>query len=142
MNNKIQFFSEDTEFVLKKKTILRKWFSEVFSAENKKPWYINFIFCSDKYLLDLNKTFLKHNTYTDVITFPYEGENELISGDIFISVERVADNALGFGDPFEKELHRVMVHGVLHLLGYDDKNKLKKEEMTRMEDKYLAILDS
>lgn len=138
MNRRIQFFSEDIAFTLKKKQKLREWITDVIRNENRRPWYINFIFCSDNYLLDLNKTFLKHTTLTDVITFPYEEKQDTVSGDIFISVERVAENALKFGEKFEDELHRVMVHGVLHLLGYEDKSPAMKEKMTSIENFYLA----
>ncbi|HSN49653.1 MAG TPA: rRNA maturation RNase YbeY [Bacteroidales bacterium] len=140
MNSKIQFFSEDTAFNLKGKLRLRKWIQEVIASEQKKPWYINFIFCSDVYLLELNKTYLKHSTFTDVITFPYEENETTVSGDIFISIERVEDNAFTYGESFDRELHRVMIHGVLHLLGYEDKSADKKKEMTAREDLYLAQL--
>lgn len=140
MNSKIQFFSEDTSFNLKGKLRLRKWIQDVIASEKKKPWYINFIFCSDAYLLDLNKTYLKHFTYTDVITFPYQENEETVSGDIFISIERITENAFTFGESFDRELARVMVHGVLHLLGYEDKSGDKKKEMTAREDHYLAFL--
>lgn len=139
MNNRIQFFSEDTSFSLKQKQKVRGWISSSIRSERREPWYINFIFCSDNYLFELNKTYLKHTTLTDVITFPYEAGEGTVSGDIFISIERVAENALKFGERFEDELHRVMIHGVLHLIGYDDKPLTKKARMTALEDRYLKL---
>jgi len=133
----IQFFSEGIPFTLKNKTGIRKWLKVVIREEKKKPWYINFIFCSDEYLLDLNKTYLQHETLTDILTFPYQDATETISGDIFISIDRVKENAVEFRQDFEKELQRVMVHGVLHLIGYSDHGKKKKKIMTEREDHYL-----
>lgn len=138
MNRRIQFFTEDSDFVLKKKQKIREWITSVIKRENQKPWYINYIFCSDPYLLELNKTFLRHSTLTDIITFPDEENPGTVSGDIFISIERVAENALKYGEHFDDELHRVMVHGVLHLLGYGDKAEQQKKEMTAKEDFYLS----
>lgn len=103
------------------------------------PWYINIIFCSDEYLLDLNRNFLKHDTLTDIITFPFMENDDNISGDIYISIPRVKENAENFGQDFEAELQRVMVHGILHLLGYKDKSKIAKAEMTAKEDLYLDL---
>jgi probable rRNA maturation factor len=135
----IQFFNEDTAFRLKGKASIRKWLNHVIRSENKKPWYINFIFCSDAYLLDLNKTYLDHSTLTDILTFPYEEDEETISGDIFISIERVRENAKEYRQEFEMELKRVMVHGILHLIGYSDKGKKEKARMTAKEDFYLGL---
>jgi rRNA maturation RNase YbeY len=135
----IQFFSEDIRFTLKNRSVLRKWLNSVIRKENKKPWYINFIFCSDNYLLELNKTYLNHSTLTDIITFPYNDDPKTISGDIFISIERVRENAKEFNQEFDLELKRVMVHGVLHLIGYSDKGKKNKEAMTAKEDHYLEL---
>lgn len=136
MSSAIQFFSEGISFILKNKTGIRKWLNFVIREEKKNPWYINFIFCSDKYLLELNKTYLQHETLTDILTFPYQDDPDTISGDIFISIDRVNENAAEFRQDFEKELQRVMVHGVLHLIGYSDHGK-KKKIMTEREDHYL-----
>ena len=137
MSSPIQFFSEDTEFVLKSKTVIRRWITGVIRDNNRRPWYLNFIFCSDEYLLELNRTYLKHDTFTDILTFPYDDDPELVSGDIFISVERVHENAKKFGQNIEQEMCRVMVHGVLHLIGFDDHGKAKRMKMREMEEKYL-----
>ena len=99
---------------------------------------IAFVFCSDDYLLDINQRFLAHDYYTDVITFDYSIESS-ISGDVFVSIDRVAENAAQVGVSFENELHRVLVHGVLHLLGYKDKTSEEKAVMTDKEDFYLSL---
>ncbi len=104
--------------------------------ENKKEGEINFIFCSDNYLLDMNKTYLKHDYFTDVITFDY-CENEILSGDIFISIDRIKENAKLYNVSFNQELHRVMIHGLLHLVGYNDKTDEEQKEMTDKENEYL-----
>lgn len=140
MDRKIQFFSEEITFVPRNKGKIRSWLTAVIRAENKTPWYINFIFCSDEYLLELNKTFLKHDTLTDIITFPFAEGNESISGDIYISIPRVRENAEKFRQEFETELYRVMVHGILHLLGYKDKRKTDKVVMTKFENRYLELI--
>jgi probable rRNA maturation factor len=137
VNSGIQFFAEALTFQLKEKVKHRKWLVEVIRAEKKKPWYVNFIFCPDNYLLDLNRIYLKRNTLTDVITFSAEEKEGIVSGDIFISIDRVAENAQKFKTSFEKELRRVMVHGVLHLMGYIDKSDKQKRIMRRQEDKYM-----
>jgi rRNA maturation RNase YbeY len=134
----IQFFSEDIPFVLKNKACCRRWLNNVIREEKKISGDINFIFCSDEYLLDLNKTYLRHETLTDILTFPYADDLKTLSGDIFISIERVKENASRFQQDFEKELKRVMVHGLLHLIGYDDHGKKEKEIMTEREDHYLG----
>ena len=137
MISSIQFFSEGIPYTLKNKTGIRKWLNVVIREEKKNPWYINFIFCSDEYLLELNKSYLKRETLTDILTFPSQDNNDTISGDIFISIDRVKENAAIFQQDLEKELQRVMVHGVLHLIGYSDHGKKKKEIMTEREDHYL-----
>ena len=136
----IYFHSEDIKFSLKNKTILKKWIVSTIERKKHKEGEISFVFCSDKYLLKLNKEYLKHNTYTDIITFDYSQQFPLvrgergISGDIFISVDRVKENAAKFSKTFEEELHRVIIHGILHLLGYSDKSKMAKTKMTKQED--------
>jgi len=103
-----------------------------------KTGEINFVFCSDSFLLELNNKYLRHNTLTDILTFPDGDNKDIIGGDIYISVPRVRENAVELGELFEDELHRVMIHGVLHLCGFKDKTKLEKEEMRLMEDLCLA----
>lgn len=137
MNSRILFFSESINFILKNKIRARNWITNVIEEENKELLNINFIFCRDEYLLELNKKYLNHSTLTDILTFPDYQVEEKISGDIYISIERVRENAEKFAQPFEKELHRVMVHGVLHLLGYKDKSRTDKETMKMKEDYYL-----
>ena len=141
MSSPIQFFNEGISFTLKDKAGIRKWLTHVIREEKKKPWYINFIFCSDEYLLDLNKTYLKHETYTDILTFPYNDDENTVSGDIFISVDRVKENAGLYLQDFQREMKRVMVHGVLHLIGYSDHGKREKEVMTEREDHCLDSYD-
>ncbi|WP_256002735.1 rRNA maturation RNase YbeY [Pedobacter deserti] len=136
----IFFFSEDLNFTLKNKTVIRSWLLDVIQAEGYMLSELNFIFCSDAYLLDINKRFLQHDTFTDVVTFDSSEEPKTIQGDIFISVDRIRENASTYKEPFLKELCRVMVHGTLHLLGYKDKSKTDKARMTDREDHYLAIL--
>lgn len=135
----IHFHTEDIAFVLKNKTLLRKWITETIEGKKRKVGDINFIFCSDSYLLSINKQYLKHDTYTDIITFDYSKEATTIpiSGDIFISIDRIKENAKKFSKTTEEELRRVIIHGILHLLGYADKTKVAKEEMTKQENKYL-----
>lgn len=135
----IYFHSEDIPFTLKNKTQLKQWITKTIESKKQKAGEINFIFCSDAYLLSLNQQYLKHQTLTDIITFDYSKnlKNKPISGDIFISLERVKENAATFSKTMENELHRVMIHGILHLLGYTDKTTENKQEMTRQEDMYL-----
>jgi len=135
----ISFFAEDVSFHLKQKKILKNWLREICLLHQYKAGNIHFIFCSDTYLLALNKQYLKHNTYTDIITFDYT-EDKLISGDIFISIHRVKENATQLNISFDDELYRVMAHGVLHLIGFKDKNPKAKMLMTAAEDKALGIL--
>jgi rRNA maturation RNase YbeY len=135
----VSFHSENSPFQLKNKTKLKNWIHSVVLKEKQTPGEINFIFCDDKFLHKMNKEYLNHQTLTDIITFDYS-EKGLISGDAFISVDRVKENAFLFKTTFEKELHRVMVHGVLHLLGYKDKSPTKKAQIRAKEDHYLKSL--
>ncbi|MFA5243775.1 MAG: rRNA maturation RNase YbeY [Pedobacter sp.] len=134
----IHFFSEDTNFTLKKKTFIRNWVRNTIIAEGYKLSELNFIFCSDNYLLDINQQYLNHNTLTDIITFDNSDKKSVIAGDIFISIDRVRENAGIFKVKEEDELHRVMIHGTLHLLGYPDKGKVAKAKMTEKENFYLS----
>jgi probable rRNA maturation factor len=137
VNSNIRFFSEEINFTFKKKGKTKNWLTNVIREEKNSLQYINYIFCSDKYLSELNKRYLHHNTYTDIITFPGLSNPLKISGDIYISIERIKENAEKYQQSFEKELARVMVHGILHLLGYQDKTPRDRELMTRKEDFYL-----
>lgn len=134
----IYFFTEGVTFSLKQKAIIRKWIKQTIKDEAHQLGELNFIFCSDQYLLSINQQFLNHDTYTDIITFDNTHEKGLIIGDIFISIERVGENAKIFKTSLEDELHRVMIHGTLHLLGYPDKGKEAKAIMTQKEDFYLT----
>ena len=132
----INFYFEDVEelqFDLPKTT---NWINKTISNEKKKTGEISFVFCGDDYLLDINRQYLDHDYYTDIITFDYV-ENGLISGDIFISIDRVKENAMKYDVSLLNELNRIMIHGVLHLVGYKDKAKEEKELMTSKEDYYL-----
>ena len=138
----ISFHTENIKFTLKNKTILKKWITSIIEKKKRKPGDLNFIFCSDEHLLGINKQYLNHDTYTDIITFDYSKEDVKmpVAGDIFISIDRVEENAKKFGKSFENELHRVIIHGTLHLLGYKDKTKAAKEEMRSEEDRALKTL--
>ena len=114
-------FNYEVDFELSDINYYSDWLSRVIVSESKLEGDLNYIFCDDEYLLGINQQYLNHDTYTDIITFGY-CDGDTISGDIFISVERVKDNAQEYSVSFEEELHRVMVHGVLHLLGYKDKS--------------------
>ena len=134
----IHFFLEDISFTLKQKGLIRSWVKNTIVEEGFKLKELNFIFCSDNYLLSMNQDYLKHDTLTDIITFDNSEQNRVIVGDIFISLERIRENAQSFKVTTESELHRVMIHGTLHLLGYADKGKEAKALMTSKEDLYLS----
>ncbi|MFO7256065.1 MAG: rRNA maturation RNase YbeY [Bacteroidota bacterium] len=135
----IRYFSEDTDFILPHPRKTTRWLKAVASAEKVDLGEINFVFCSDDYLLDLNRRYLQHDYYTDILTFDSGGGEGLLMGDIYISVDRVRDNAKQFGVSFDEELHRVIVHGVLHLIGYTDTTPAKKKAMKKKEDAYLSL---
>lgn len=135
---KINFFTEDIQYTLKQKTIIRNWISATITEEGYQLTELNFILCSDEYLLRINQDFLQHDDYTDVITFDHSEALKTIAGDVFISLERIKENATNFKSTVLDELCRVMIHGTLHLLGYKDKTKAAKTLMTAKEDFYLA----
>jgi len=132
------FFEEDIKFKPKNKSALREWIKSTVTAEGYKLKELNYIFCSDSYLIAINRQYLNHDTYTDIITFDNSETERTIIGDIFISIERIRDNAVKFSASETDELRRVIIHGALHLLGYTDKTKADKELMTQKEDFYLA----
>jgi probable rRNA maturation factor len=134
----IQFFEEDITYKLKNKTAVRKWITETIVAEGFKLAELTYVFCSDEYLLQINQQYLNHDTYTDIITFDNSEEHSTIAGDIFISIERIKENAAKFAVTEAQELHRVIIHGALHLLGYKDKSVADKKKMTLKEDYYLS----
>ncbi len=134
----IRFYTEDIKFNLPQKQEVKKWLQTVILSEGKKTGEVSVIFCSDDYLLKINRQYLQHDYYTDIITFDYT-EGDTIGGDLFISVDTVRANADEYRQTFEQELRRVMVHGVLHLCGYDDTTDEEQAVMRRMEDKYLEL---
>ena len=136
----VNFFTEDTSYTLKNKTQVRNWIKDTIIAEGYQLQELNFILCSDEYLLAINQQYLNHDTYTDVITFDNSEEPKMIVGDIFISIERIQENAKEFKGTVQQELCRIMVHGTLHLLGFKDKGKAAKTLMTQKEDQYLSLL--
>ncbi|UEG50745.1 rRNA maturation RNase YbeY [Ferruginibacter lapsinanis] len=136
---KVQFFFIKNESVLKDRTKLKQFIPTVFSKEKKKLGSLLYIFCSDDYLLEINKAYLKHNYYTDIITFSLSELNRPIEGEIYISVDRVRDNALQLGTTIKEELHRVIFHGALHLCGYKDKSSKEEALMRKVEGKYLDL---
>ncbi|MFV5687349.1 rRNA maturation RNase YbeY [Flavobacterium sp. ZT3R25] len=131
-------FNYETDFTLDKEEAIALWLSNVIASENKKEGEINYIFCDDEYLHKINLEYLNHDTLTDIISFDYTMGNEL-SGDVFVSIERVKDNAVDFNVPFEDELKRVLVHGVLHYCGYKDKGEADEFLMRSKEDEKLAL---
>jgi rRNA maturation RNase YbeY len=137
-NAKIQFHILQP-VSLKERTRLKQFIIKLFRQEKKPLASLSYIFCSDQYLLDINRQFLQHDFYTDIITFPLSDAGQPINGEIYISVDRVRDNAREFGSSVRKELHRVIFHGALHLCGYKDKGPRDEKLMRKMEDKYLKL---
>ncbi|MDX1940068.1 MAG: rRNA maturation RNase YbeY [Saprospiraceae bacterium] len=135
----IEFHTEDCEFSLENEDLVIKWVKEILQQENKILQHISFIFCSDSYLHELNVQYLHHDTLTDIITFYYAYLPD-IEGDIFISIDRIKENAKIFAGSFEEELHRVIAHGVLHLCGYGDKSDSEKVNMIIKENEALRRL--
>ena len=134
----IRYFCEDIKFTYKNKLANNRWLKMVAGSEIRKIGDINVIFCSDNYILDVNMKYLQHDYFTDIITFDY-CEGKILSGDLFISVDSVRENSIEFGTDFEEELHRVIVHGVLHLIGYDDHTEEDKKMMRQKENYYLQM---
>lgn len=134
-------FAFQTNCSFKKRTILKQWIKTIVENNKKEVGEISYIFCSDEQLLEINKEFLNHDYYTDIITFDYS-ETDVVSGDLFISIERIKDNAKTLKTSYQEELHRVIIHGVLHLLGYKDKTEEESENMRKLEDESLLILST
>ncbi len=135
----INFHSEEIDFKVGNPIKTKRWLKKVIETEGFELSEINYIFCSDEYLHKINLEYLDHDTLTDIITFDNSEEENLIEGDIFVSIDRVNDNAKDFNSPFEQELRRVLVHGVLHLCGYYDKSVEDEKQMRAKEDFYLNI---
>lgn len=137
----IHFSAGDIDFSLQNEDTVKKWISDVVISYGSYVGKINYLFCSDSYVHQVNLKFLQHDTYTDIITFDYV-EGTRISGDIIISVDRVRENSQSFSVPFQQELHRVIIHGVLHLLGFKDKTDADASVMRLKEDESLALFNS
>ena len=133
----IRYFQEDIRFELKQKLQNNRWLKMVAGSEMRRLGAVNIIFCSDNYILDVNMKYLQHDYFTDIITFDY-CEKDILSGDLFISIDSVRENALYYGTEFSDELNRVMVHGLLHLIGYDDHTKADIAVMRAKENYYLS----
>lgn len=140
MPQNITFHSEDVDFHLVNEKQIIKWLQNTIKNEGRTVSELSYIFCSDDYLHKMNLEYLNHDTYTDIITFDYT-EGSVVGGDIFISIDRVKENALKFKTEFVNELSRVIVHGVLHLVGYKDKTTKEKGLMRSKEDFYLTLLN-
>jgi probable rRNA maturation factor len=137
----VNYFFQNTSFKLPFPRKTSSWIQAAVKKEKRKLTGLNFIFCSDEELLKINREYLNHDTYTDIITFDNSENSGRIEGDIFISIERVTENADRLKTKFQDELNRVMIHGVLHLLGYSDKTDSKTKEMRKKEDVYLSLRD-
>ena len=134
----ISYFFEDTDFIFRGKALNNKWLRIVAESEIRRLGQISIIFCSDNYILDINQRYLQHDYFTDIITFDY-CEDDRLSGDLFISVDSVRENAIEYGTSFNDELNRVMVHGILHLIGYDDHSDEDIKQMRSKENYYLSL---
>tara|TARA_R110002124_G_scaffold113718_2_gene268190 strand:+ start:1877 stop:2290 length:414 start_codon:yes stop_codon:yes gene_type:complete len=135
----IKFFSEEIEFNVPKPLKTKKWLSTICKSNSYDNFSLNYIFCSDDYLLEINKQYLDHDYYTDIITFDNSESEELLEGDIYISIDRVNENANNFKASFDTELRRVIVHGLLHLIGFEDTTDELKAEMRLKEDECLQL---
>lgn len=136
----IGFYNKEIGFELKNKRMIKKWIKTVIEQYRKKCGNINVIFCSDPFILQMNRQFLNHDYYTDIITFDY-CEEDFVSGDLYISIDTVSANAEEYGEVFETELHRVMIHGILHLLALNDHTEDQIREMRKAEDESLSLLE-
>lgn len=138
MTNDSIFFHSECEFELQNTQERGEWIENTIAQENKEAGVLNYIFCSDEYLLEKNQEFLDHDTYTDIITFDY-CIGDVVNGDLFISVDRVKENSDTFNVGFNDELDRVLIHGALHLIGYQDKTEEEQKQMRSKEDFYLSL---
>jgi rRNA maturation RNase YbeY len=138
----IVFFNEDINFKFQAKNKFKAWLKKVADKEEFRINNLNYIFCSDEYLHKINLEYLEHDTYTDIITFDNSEDESTIEGDIFISIDRVRENSQTLNTVFEEEVKRVIVHGLLHLCGYDDHTPEDKAEMRKLESEYILVFDS
>ncbi len=141
MQSRIYFFKSGVRFRFLNKIAISNWIKTVIADSNKTLGTVNFIFCTDHFLLGINKQYLKHDYFTDIITFDYT-EGRIINGEIYISIDRVKENAEVEGERLGVELSRVIIHGVLHLLGHSDKTIRQKKQMRKKEDACLSLLSS
>jgi probable rRNA maturation factor len=139
MDHPIEFYSEDLDFSLSNPEQVADWIASVIEQNEFELAGLTYIFCSDEYLHQMNVEYLDHDTLTDIITFDNADEEGTVEGDIFVSIDRVRDNAQTLGIPFEDELHRVLIHGVLHLLGFKDKTEEQEALMRKQEDSCLSL---
>lgn len=137
--NMVNFFSEGVDFDVPSPLKTKKWIKNASISESYEISELNYIFCSDEYLLDINKQYLDHDYFTDIITFDNSEEDNKLEGDIYISVDRVRENAETFHSDFDTELRRVLIHGLLHLAGYEDSDEGLKQAMRAKEDEYLRV---
>lgn len=137
----IRYFTEDVNFTFKNKLLNNRWLKTVAESEIKRIGDVNIIFCSDSYILDVNIKYLGHDYFTDIITFDY-CEGKVLSGDLFISLDSVKENSIFYNTDFNQELNRVIVHGLLHLIGYDDHTDSDISMMRSKEDYYLSLRES
>lgn len=136
---KITFSTGDRPFIFKQKVILKRFIETIFLKENKKLAVINYVFCTDNMLLEINRNFLQHDYYTDIITFGLSEKNQPVEAEIYISIDRVKENARDLNVPYQEEMRRVLFHGALHLCGFKDKSKAEIKLMRAKEDYYLGL---
>jgi len=136
----VSFFNQDVDIKLSNKTKIADWLTKVANGYDQPITQLNYIFCSDQFLLELNKQYLNHDFFTDILTFDMREPGEELKGDIYVSTDRVAENANRYVVPFEIELYRVMAHGLLHLIGYRDSTESEKQAMKEAEDQALSLL--
>jgi probable rRNA maturation factor len=139
MDHPIEFISEDIEFELKNPNQVSEWITNIIESHDHELVNLTYVFCSDDYLHEINVEYLDHDTLTDIITFDNADEEGIVEGDIFVSIDRVRDNAKDLGTTFDDELHRVLIHGVLHLLGFKDKTEEQEALMRKQEDSSLSL---
>lgn len=137
--NQVQFFNNGVSFTLTDRNRLKKFINRLFTRNGKKLAHLSYVFCSDEYLLSINQQFLQHDFYTDIITFDISEQKDQVTGEIYISIDRVRDNAKQNGATMKNELHRVIFHGALHLCGYKDKSQKDQKEMRAQEDQCLRL---
>jgi probable rRNA maturation factor len=135
----IQFFAEAIRFKLAHPSITTRWIRDTVRKEKKKILNLSIVFCRDEYLLGLNIQYLNHSTLTDILTFDYSESPQLIQGEIYVSIDRVRENSFTYKKTFDDELNRVIIHGVLHLIGYNDKTPSEKAKMREKEEAYLSL---